>query len=88
MRPAPVAAGFQPCLPGNVSRAAKLGSAAIAKGVMLSAIPLAVADLTKSRREILIMPRLHWLNTRPSSCAWMIRLRVAVLIVLPIWRSP
>jgi hypothetical protein len=59
MRPAPVAAGFQPCRPGSVSRAAKLGSAAIAKRVMLSAMPLAVADLTKSRREIVIVPRLH-----------------------------
>jgi hypothetical protein len=57
MRPTPVAAGFQPCRPGNVSRAAKFGSSAIAKGVMLSAMPLAVADLTKSRREILIAPR-------------------------------
>src|SRR5262249_15320912 len=55
--------GFQPCRPGSVSRAAKLGSAAIAKGVMLSAIPLAVADLTKSRREILIVPRLYWRNS-------------------------
>jgi hypothetical protein len=59
----PVAAGFQPCRPGSVSRAAKLGSSAIAKGVMLSAIPLAVADLTKSRREILIVPRLYWRNS-------------------------
>src|SRR5262245_46979732 len=58
MRPTPVAAGFQPCRPGSVSRAAKFGSSAIAKGVMLSAMPLAVADLTKSRREILIVPRL------------------------------
>src|SRR5215468_1032518 len=63
MRPTPVAAGFQPRRPGSVSRAAKLGSAAIAKGVMLSAIPLAVADLTKSRREILIVPRLYWRNS-------------------------
>jgi hypothetical protein len=63
MRPTPVAAGFQPCRPGSVSRTAKLGSAAIAKGVMLSAIPLAVADLTKSRREILIVPRLYWRNS-------------------------
>src|SRR5215471_4899618 len=63
MRPTPVAAGFQPCRPGSVSRAAKLGCAAIAKGVMLSAIPLAVADLTKSRREILIVPRLYWRNS-------------------------
>jgi hypothetical protein len=38
---------------------AKLGSSAIAKGVMLSVIPLAVADLTKSRREILIVSRLY-----------------------------
>src|SRR5499426_2130548 len=59
MRPTPVAAGFQPCRPGSVSRAAKFGSSAIAKGVMLSAMPLAVADLTKSRREILIVPRLY-----------------------------
>src|SRR5215471_768759 len=63
MRPTPVAAGFQPCRPGSVSRAAKLGCAAIAKGVMLSAIPLAVADLTKSRREILIVARLYWRNS-------------------------
>src|SRR5262249_50125130 len=63
MRPTPVAAGFQPRRPGSVSRAAKLGSAAIAKGVMLSAMPLAVADLTKSRREILIGPRLYWRNS-------------------------
>jgi hypothetical protein len=30
---------------------------------MLSAMPLAVADLTKSRREILIVPRLYCLNS-------------------------
>src|SRR5262249_35229409 len=42
---------------------AKFGSSAIAKGVMLSAMPLAVADLTKSRREILIVPRLYWRNS-------------------------
>src|SRR3981081_2863989 len=59
MRPTPVAAGFQPCRPGSVSRAAKFGSSAIAKGGMLGATPLAVADLTKSRREILIVPRLQ-----------------------------
>src|SRR5262249_4211926 len=63
MRPTPVAAGFQSCRPGSVSRAAKFGSPAIAKGVMLSAMPLAVADLTKSRREILIVPRLYWRNS-------------------------
>jgi hypothetical protein len=42
-------------------------SSAIAKGVMLSAMPLAVADLTKSRREILIVPRLYPL--RLAQCA-------------------
>ena len=31
MRPAPVAAGFQPCGPGSVSRAAKAGSSASAR---------------------------------------------------------
>src|SRR5262245_44835957 len=70
MRPTPVAAGFQPCRPGSVSRAAKFGSSAIAKGVMLSAMPLAVADLTKSRREILIVPRLYWRNSFFNSVRW------------------
>jgi hypothetical protein len=54
MRQTPLAAGFQPC-PGSVSRAAKLGTPALAKdvskGVTLRAMPLAVADLIKSRRE-------------------------------------
>src|SRR6516225_6560997 len=31
MRPRPLAPGFQPCRPGNVSRAAKLASSAVAK---------------------------------------------------------
>src|SRR5215475_9264680 len=65
MRPTPVAAGFQPCRPGSVSRVAKFGSSAIAKGVMLTAIPLTVADLTKGRRESLIVPRLYWRNSHP-----------------------
>src|SRR6476646_2969643 len=58
MRPTPVAAGFHACRPGKVSRAAKLGSSAIARRDMLRAMPLAVTDLTNSRREILIVPRL------------------------------
>src|ERR1700710_1460678 len=58
MRPIPVAAGFQPCRPGSVSRAANPGSSAIAKRDTLRAMPLAVTDLTNSRREILIGPRL------------------------------
>src|ERR1700746_252146 len=52
MRPAPVAAGFQLCRPGNVSRAAKSGSSAKAKRETLSAIPLAVSSFTTSRREV------------------------------------
>ncbi|MGB9057045.1 MAG: hypothetical protein WCC50_00895, partial [Pseudolabrys sp.] len=52
------AAGFQVCGPGKVSRAAKLGSSAIARRDTLSAMPLAVTDVTKSRREILIVLRL------------------------------
>src|ERR1700730_15707814 len=55
MRPTPVAAGFQCCGPGRVSRAANPGSSAIAKRDTLRAIPLAVADLTNSRREICIL---------------------------------
>ena len=51
MRPAPLAAGFQFCRPGSVSRAANVGSAADAKRDRLSAIPLAVTHLTNSRRE-------------------------------------
>src|SRR5215469_183785 len=58
MRPTPVAAGFHACRPGKVSRAAKLGSSAIAKRDTLRAMPLAVTDLTNSRREILMMRRL------------------------------
>src|SRR5262245_1560984 len=53
-RPRPLAAGFQPCRPGSVSRASKVGSAAIASGDTLSAMPLAATDLTNSRREIRI----------------------------------
>src|ERR1700731_4741285 len=51
MRPAPVAAGFQLCRPGRVSRAANGGSSAGAKRGKLSAMPLAVTHLTNSRRE-------------------------------------
>src|SRR5690242_298150 len=58
MRPTPVAAGFQLCNPGMVSRAANGGSSALARRDTLSAMPLAPADLTNSRREILIGPRL------------------------------
>jgi hypothetical protein len=58
MRPAPVAAGFQACLPGSVSRAANPGSSAKAKRDTLSAMPLAVADVMNARREIFIVPRL------------------------------
>src|SRR5258708_35554125 len=58
MRPTPVAAGFQLCRPGSVSRAANSGSSAIARRDVLRTMPLAVVDLTNSRREILIVPRL------------------------------
>src|SRR6516225_3158900 len=52
MRPTPVAAGFQRCRPGSVSRAANLGSSAVATRDRVRTMPLAVADLTNSRREI------------------------------------
>src|SRR5437660_6377110 len=58
MRPAPVAAGFQRCRPGSVSRAAKLGSSADPKRDRLRAIPLAVTHLTNSRREGRMLPPL------------------------------
>src|SRR5215467_8360246 len=58
MRPRPLAAGFQRCRPGSVWRSAKLGSSAIASRDILRAMPLAVTDVTNSRREILIVPRL------------------------------
>jgi hypothetical protein len=51
--------GRVPALPsGSVSRAANPGSSAIARRDILRTMPLAVADLTNSRREILIVPRL------------------------------
>src|SRR5262245_3111913 len=71
MRPIPLAAGFQPCRHGSVSRAAKLGSSAIARRDTLSAMPLAITDVTNSRREILIEPRLS--SPRPQ------RLRIGLL---------
>src|ERR1700722_11575433 len=58
MRPAPVAAGFQACRPGSVSRAVNAGSSAQAKRDRLSAMPLAVTDLTNWRREVLMLPLL------------------------------
>src|SRR5262249_13864746 len=58
MGPTPVAAGFQACLPGSVSRAANPGSSAKAKRDRLSAMPLAVSGVTNARREIFIVPRL------------------------------
>src|SRR6516164_5984438 len=58
MRPTPVAAGFHACLPGSVSRAAKSGSSAKAKRDRLSAMPLAVAPFTNSRRDVHIAPPL------------------------------
>jgi hypothetical protein len=64
MRPRPPAAGFQPCRPGSVSRAAKLGSSAIASRDILRIMPLAVTDVTNSRREMLIVLRLS-LSERP-----------------------
>src|SRR5215475_11249425 len=58
MRPTLVAAGFQPCRPGSVSRAANSGSSASAKRDRLSAIPLAVTHLTNSRRDgCMLIPR-------------------------------
>src|SRR5437660_5908390 len=54
MRPAPVAAGFQRCRPGSVSRAANPGSSAKTRRDRLSAIPLAVTHFTNSRREVRI----------------------------------
>ena len=58
MRPAPLAAGFQLCRPGSVSRAANVASSADAKRDRLSAIPLAVTHLTNSRREGRMLPPL------------------------------
>ena len=55
MRPIPLAAGFQLCRPGSVSRAANPGPSALAKRDRLSAIPLAVTNLTNSRREVLML---------------------------------
>src|SRR5436189_6304436 len=79
MRPIPVAAGFQACRPGSVSRAANPGSSAIARRDTVRAMPLAVTDLTNSRREILIVPHLslperlasrvrHAASRRPARC--------------------
>src|SRR5688500_16044756 len=69
MRPAPVAAGFQRFRPGSVSRAAKLGSSARAKRDRLSAMPLAVASLTNSRREVLMLLFLL-ASKRPLNRTW------------------
>src|ERR1700736_4073759 len=66
MRPAPLAAGFQFCRPGSVSRAANVGSAADAKREKLSAMPLAVTHLTNSRRDGRMLPPLG----RRSMSAW------------------
>ena len=44
------------CRPGSVSRAANPGSLAIARRDTLSAMPLAIANLTNSRREVLMLP--------------------------------
>src|ERR1700674_4659070 len=55
MRPPPgVAAGFQLPRPGKVSRVSNAGLPANAARERLSAIPLVVANLTNSRREIAI----------------------------------
>src|SRR5215468_8761118 len=69
MRPTPVAAGFHACRPGKVSRAAKLDSSAIARRDTLRAMPLAVTDVTNSRREILIVPRLSPPDIEESTVA-------------------
>src|SRR5215475_13813198 len=68
MRPIPLAAGFHACRPGKVSRAAKLGSSAIARRDTLRAMPLAVTDVTNARREILIVLRLYRLPVRARRC--------------------
>src|SRR5215472_3593656 len=52
MRPAAVAAGFQFCRPGSVSRAAKSVTSAKARRDTESAMPLDVSNFTKSRREV------------------------------------
>src|SRR5215469_7596566 len=51
MRPAPVAAGFQRCRPGSVSRTENSGSSAMLKRERLSVMPVVVTHLTNSRRE-------------------------------------
>src|ERR1700674_1198059 len=63
MRPAPAAAGFQPCRPGNVSRVAKSGTSAAAKRDRPSVIPLAVTHFTNSRRDGRMIPPLGQVGT-------------------------
>jgi hypothetical protein len=52
MRPVPVAAGFQLWRPGSVSRASNPGFSANVARDRLSAMPLDIANLANSRREI------------------------------------
>src|SRR5262245_28779001 len=68
MRPAPVAAGFQACLPVSVSRAANPGSAAKAKRDRLSAMPLEVAPFTNPRRDVHIAPPLASRDDNGKAC--------------------
>ena len=70
MRPVPVAAGFQRCRPGSVSRAAKSGCSAIANGEKLSAMPLIVADFTNSRREMCMLPHFSLAAPALPRCAF------------------
>src|SRR5215468_9685765 len=70
MRPRPLAAGFQPCRPGNVWRAENAGSSAADRRDRLSAMPLAVTHFTNSRREGRMLPPLAqcchaWSETNP-----------------------
>src|SRR5215471_15761169 len=62
MRPALVAAGFQRCRPGSVSRAENSGSSAMLKHERLSVMPVVVTHLTNSRREGRILA--------PHALAW------------------
>jgi hypothetical protein len=65
-----VAAGFQACRPGRISRDAKSGCSAKAKRDTLTAMPLEVSNFTKSRREVRTVLPIGATVLAPARCCW------------------
>jgi hypothetical protein len=71
MRPAPVAAGFQPFAPGSVWVESNVACSANPRRDRLSVIPLAVINFTNSRRDGRMLASLGRSCARVDFSGWM-----------------